>query len=705
MLNNNSIILLLLQLITLTVSTAILLDGRTAHHTFDGIGGLSAGASSRLLYDYPEPQRSDILDLLFKPNHGASLQVLKVEVGGDAQSTDGSESSHMHTREEISCSRGYETWLISEAKARNSAIITYALSWAVPHWVGDGNGNGTGFHSPDNYVYQTKFLECVRNFTGYDIDVMGTWNEKEPGPSSYVSGLRSAFDAAGFSNTRISVYDGDYSVNNVVTAALADPVFNASFSSIGRHYPCDTQYPTVESDIHKALWSAEDLSTPNDWTGAACWGRLLNQNYVNMNMTSTISWSLIWSAIETLPFSGNGLMSAQQPWSGHYSGGDGSGFPVDNVTSSEALNGPLWTSAQTTQFTAPGWRYLHVPGGGSGFLPQSSGNGSYVTLVPQNDTSEMTIVIEKITSVTCKCNLNTSAYVSDGVVNFTVLPSGGLPGGATVLHVWRTNETVQFVQDADIIINSDGTFSVFVARDSIVTLSTLSSATHGVPSAPIPMTAPFPLPYADNFNTYPEDTTVVRYFGDQTGSFAVRQGALTQVVSIDPGSNRWTVEDLDPITLIGDHTLVDTIMTIAVTFEPALNASGRGLGDFGFTYVQACLRITKYTGFKNGPPPGYCLAVNASGAWLANAGTLVMASGQLPTPFDATTPHVLTLSAKGTVIVGSITGTFPHTTLNPPLFNVTNSLYSAGIGGLGSGFHTAAFDNFTIAQATAVPPF
>ncbi len=62
----------------------------------DGIGGLSGGgATSVLLPSYPEPARSDILDFLFKPNFGASLQILKVEIGGDAQSTDGAESSHM----------------------------------------------------------------------------------------------------------------------------------------------------------------------------------------------------------------------------------------------------------------------------------------------------------------------------------------------------------------------------------------------------------------------------------------------------------------------------------------------------------------------------------------------------------------------------------------------------------------------------------
>ena len=58
--------------------TEIVLDGSSSGRVFDGIGALSAGASSRLLIDYPEPQRSQILDYLFKPGYGAALQHLKV---------------------------------------------------------------------------------------------------------------------------------------------------------------------------------------------------------------------------------------------------------------------------------------------------------------------------------------------------------------------------------------------------------------------------------------------------------------------------------------------------------------------------------------------------------------------------------------------------------------------------------------------------
>ena len=48
---------------------------------YRGHGGLSAGASSRLLMDYRDPQRSEILDVLFKPGYGASVHMLKIEIG------------------------------------------------------------------------------------------------------------------------------------------------------------------------------------------------------------------------------------------------------------------------------------------------------------------------------------------------------------------------------------------------------------------------------------------------------------------------------------------------------------------------------------------------------------------------------------------------------------------------------------------------
>ena len=87
-----------------TASATITVDTSSGGRIFDGIGAVSGGgATSRLLLDYPEDERNEVLDYLFKPGYGASLQMLKVEIGGDTNTTDGSESSHAHTRGEVNC--------------------------------------------------------------------------------------------------------------------------------------------------------------------------------------------------------------------------------------------------------------------------------------------------------------------------------------------------------------------------------------------------------------------------------------------------------------------------------------------------------------------------------------------------------------------------------------------------------------------------
>src|SRR5258708_7713213 len=129
-------------------------DGPGAGRTFDGIGAISGGGgNSRLLIDYAEPQRSQILDYLFKPGVGAALQILKVEIGGDTNSTSGAEPSHEHTAGTIDCGRGYAWWLMGQAKTRNPNIRLAALTWGAPGWIGGGS-----FFSTDMINYLLAWL-------------------------------------------------------------------------------------------------------------------------------------------------------------------------------------------------------------------------------------------------------------------------------------------------------------------------------------------------------------------------------------------------------------------------------------------------------------------------------------------------------------------------------------------------------------------
>ena len=53
--------------------------------------------------------------------------MLKVEIGGDGQATEGTESSHMHTETDEAYDRGYEWWLMKQAKEKNQDILLYGL--------------------------------------------------------------------------------------------------------------------------------------------------------------------------------------------------------------------------------------------------------------------------------------------------------------------------------------------------------------------------------------------------------------------------------------------------------------------------------------------------------------------------------------------------------------------------------------------------
>src|SRR5258708_39867006 len=94
-------ILLLFYLCTAPFGRAedktVVLDGSSKGAVFEGIAALSAGASSRLLADYREPYRSQILVFLFTPGHGAALPHLNVEIGGDVNSTDDSQPRDVRT--------------------------------------------------------------------------------------------------------------------------------------------------------------------------------------------------------------------------------------------------------------------------------------------------------------------------------------------------------------------------------------------------------------------------------------------------------------------------------------------------------------------------------------------------------------------------------------------------------------------------------
>ena len=110
---------------------SITINGRRHGPVFQGIGAISGGGgNSRLLIDYEthhSAQVQQILKYLFEPKFGASLQMLKLEIGGDANATDGAEPSYQHVQGSVNCGEGYEFWLAQLARKIDPALQIYAL--------------------------------------------------------------------------------------------------------------------------------------------------------------------------------------------------------------------------------------------------------------------------------------------------------------------------------------------------------------------------------------------------------------------------------------------------------------------------------------------------------------------------------------------------------------------------------------------------
>ncbi|MPV49717.1 hypothetical protein GCG21_06775 [Pseudactinotalea sp. HY160] len=546
-------------------------DASVVGRTYDGVGAVSGGgATTRLLLDYPEPQRSQVLDYLFLPGYGASLEMLKVEIGGDTNATDGSESSHMHVPDVVNCETGYEWWLMQEAVERNPDINLGGLAWGAPGWLEDEGG----YFSDATIDYFLNWLGCADEY-GLNIDNMGVRNERTY-DVEWVIKFRAALDAAGYEDVRIVASDeaavkGEWpiAVDMAENAELRDAV-----DVLGNHYSFGPSSETAQA-LDKPLWISEGGPWSAEWGAGGpprAISSLLNNSYLRGQITGVQFWNLLTAYYDGLSISDAGLMRSNTPWSGAYQ-----------------VQAAIWTVAHTTQFVSPGWLYLD--NSSAHFDEDDILKGSYVTRRAP-DTGDWSMVIDRIAT---EDSQTMRISVDDELIGDTI-------------HVWQSTENEWFSQKDDLTPDADGFVEVTIPADSVVTLTTTTGQGKG--TAVGKNESAFPFPYHNSLSDGgPSGQTP--YLSQMEGAFEVRDcvggrdGECLTQVSPRPaiGWAPWT----KPTALLGDLAWADYQVSADV-WIPA-GGAGEVLGRLSNDAMQPV-------------PNGYGFSLDAEGHWTLSRGEL-----------------------------------------------------------------------------------
>ena len=515
---------------------------------FDGIGAVNGGgATSVLLKDYPEPQRSQIMDMVFKPMFGASVSAMLVEIPGDGNSTQGSMPSHSHYRGDCNFERGYTWWVMREAQQRNPRLALDATAWSAPAWVGN-------FWSDDMVDYYIAWLRGLREVHGLELDALGCHNEKG-WSADFAKHLRKAMNENGFAGVKLHGFGnwGKKKMDFVKTmqedkelADALDAVCAHTYSEI----PLTKEQRAAIEAMGKPIWNSEDHVYRKGFDCLISIVKCFNENYIVSGATRVINWYDIAGVYPLEPYSCDpAMLLAREPWSGHYE-----------------VREALWGYAHYGQFTQVGWQYVD-----EGCL-KLDGGGSTVTL-RNPATNDYSVIFE----------------TKDAKEPQTVEISLGKKMGQKTFCVWMSNEQQQFVRQSDITAKN-GTLTLTLQPHTVYSVSTTSGQQKGS-FEQIPSSKPFPLPYKDNFDDYEHPAAsgyLPHYTADIIGAFELteRPDHNGQCIRQTVGEHTlsWAPE-WHHYTILGDSAWTDYEVSADVYLNPKDEAGIMGrLCDVGSGY-------------------------------------------------------------------------------------------------------------------------
>lgn len=550
---------------------SIALDGKRLGRTYEGWGTVFSYA--KLLYDYPQKERDEILDLLFLPNYGASLQILKMPIGFDGNSDHSCWQANKRSADDPgNYRRGYGGWLFQEAVKRNPDITLAALHWGYPAWAKTDELKA-------RFIYE--YVKGIKDAYGFTIEYIGgNQNESKITPE-VTKMLRKKLDAGGLGNVKIVAADegARVKVYSVIETMQNDKDYADVIDIIGVHYkirPADSDILDGAYPFGKRIWSTEEGG--GNFTNPLYSYSTIDQFmklFLDVKITAAMRWLATASHYENMAWSGNGIIKANEPWSGHYE-----------------VGGIVWGIAHITQFIHPGWQmielddnHIRIPGDktkmGRIATYKDNKSNNYSMLIRTNDSLPDD-------GMTLKFNIKNLSQKE--------------------VYVWQSDFTEsesQWFVDSETLTPKNGILELRIKPNRIYSVTT----TRGQRKADtnIPSVKPFPFPYKDNFEKY-KDEDLPTYFVNISSSFEVASDGnnkvLKQVVRDAP--TQWhygSKPTSQPMTIVGDLDWTDYTVSVKVKMRNRGKAllSGRFDG--------------KKISSKHFDAEGYWLETDNTGQW------------------------------------------------------------------------------------------
>lgn len=472
-------------------------------NTFKGFGYISCNNSSRLLLDYkwehPETYEK-ILNILFAGERPL-LNMVKIEMGVDANTSSGTEPSTMRTADEtVNVRRGAGWQLIADVKKINPRLKTAILRWGVPGWLrpdwqtmhDDKEVRVRAFESM--YQWYKKSIIAAFETYGYLIDYIDP--DKNENKLAMVDWLKwfadriahdqeafpEHFPVKAYQRIKLIAADQNYETN-FGDAMVSDAELREVIAAVGYHYNTDDgpeqPFTKLADQYNKEVWYSEGIAPMtfakyrvNDSRGTGIGGRQSSLDVANRVVKSYYrsrrSLYLFQPAVAAyyagVNYSHKELISAQDPWSG-YVEVDDAGIEMVRHFTDFTTSG--WADGNEEKI----WRYV-TPAcfsgvGGTENLDQDTDQPSYMTLASP-DRSDYSIIIVNDSS-------QTKTY------HFTLKHLQEAADKA--VHMWETRGRDNKNQAYDVhfkklvkrIQPQNGEFSIEIKPYSLVTLTTLET--------------------------------------------------------------------------------------------------------------------------------------------------------------------------------------------------------------------------------------